>query len=71
MARKKKSMQKQQKAVVVVPDSGVKYKQITAEIFFTDGEIETINFNTPEDFLDYIAKTIRVQFVDSIRVELF
>lgn len=61
----------QKKPKAINPDSVVEYKQITAEIFFTDGEVETVNFENLDDFTQYLNKTARIQFVDSIRAELF
>ena len=49
----------------------VKYKQITAEIFFTDGEIKTATFYNLKDILGYVDQSAGVRYVNSIRIELF
>jgi len=68
MAKKKKAAKKKKPTVVNEP---LKYKQITAEIVFTDGEIETATFYRPSECFRYIERTVGEHYADSVRVELF
>lgn len=68
MAKKKKTAKKAETSVVNEP---LKYKQITAEIVFTDGGIETATFYRPSECFRYIERTVGEHYADSVRVELF
>ena len=48
-----------------------KYKQMTVEILFTDGELKTVTFYKPADCFRYIERTVCEEYADSVRVELF
>ena len=69
MVTAKKRAKKKAKATTT--NTQLKYKQMTVEIVFTDGEIETITFYNPADCFRYIERTVTEHRVDSIRVELF
>ncbi len=49
----------------------LKYKQITAEIMHTDGEIMTASFYDLKDCCRYIERVAGEHYADSIRIELF
>ena len=49
----------------------LRYKQMTAEITFTDGEIKTLTFYKPADCFRNIERIVSEHYADSIRVELF
>ena len=72
MAKKKKAGQaKQNKHQKPAEPDTIKYKQMTLEILFTDGQVETVTFYNPENLLRFMAQIIRTHFADSIRIELF
>ncbi|MBN2456729.1 MAG: hypothetical protein JXB29_09380 [Sedimentisphaerales bacterium] len=52
-------------------DARIKYKQMTLEILFTDGRMETVTFYTLENFMNFMNQTVRTNYTDSIRIELF
>ena len=49
----------------------IKYKQITVETFYTDGQRELANFSEPDKFFRHIERKVSEDYIDSIRVELF
>ncbi len=68
MAKKKKTIKKPEPTTANKP---LKYKQMTVEIAFTDGGIETVTFYSPAEFFRYIERTVTEHYADSVRVELF
>ena len=52
-------------------ENQIKYKQITVEITFTDGEKEMKNFYSPAGCFRHIEKAVTEHYADSIRIELF
>ena len=50
---------------------GVRYKQMTAEIAFTDGGVETVTFYDVGECFDYVREAVKGNYADSVRVELF
>ena len=72
MAKKnktKKTTAKKQK--ITISNNPLKYKQMTVELAFTDGEIETVTFYSPADCFRYIERTVTEHYANSVRVELF
>ena len=68
---KKKKVKKGEKRKTADVKTEVSYKQTTVEIFFTDGEIETVTFYNPADCFRYIERTVAEHYADRVRVELF
>ena len=52
-------------------DGQVKYKQMTVEITFTDGEIQVHNFYDPSKCFRYIEQAVSEHYTDRVRIELF
>ena len=54
-------------------DAGMplRYKQITVEIMYTDGEIATATFYKVSDCFGYIERTVSERYANSVRIELF
>jgi len=68
MGKKQKKVKQPGPAAAV---SRLKYKQITVEFAFTDGEKETVTFYSPADCFRYIERRVCEQYTNSVRVELF
>ena len=49
----------------------VAYRQITVEIFFTDGERALGTFHSVGDVLSYVENAVSGRYADSVRIELF
>ena len=52
-------------------EAGVRYKQMTVEIFFTDREVKMGTFYRVKDVLSYIEEGVRSRYTDSVRMQLF
>ena len=68
MAKKKTTAKKPKPTTANNP---LKYKQMTVEIAFTDGGVNTATFYSPADCFRYIERTVTEHYADSVRVELF
>jgi hypothetical protein len=65
-----KAAQKQKTAGGAVPDA-VRYRQVTVEISFTDGERGLETFHNIAGVLGYIENAVSGRYADSVRIELF
>ena len=69
---KQKPIHKQQKDIAEPqPKTPIRYKHMTIEILFTDGQVKTATFYDLKDLLNYIEQTVAICYTDSIRIELF
>ena len=50
---------------------GVKYKHMSVEIGFTDGEVGTATFYSLGDCFRYVERAVGEHYADRVRVELF
>ena len=48
----------------------LRYKMLTSEIAFTDGEIETLTFYDIDKCFDHIKDRVKYDYVNSVQVEL-
>ena len=64
-------MGKAKKGKGVGGNGEIEYKQMTVEILFTDGEMTTANFYTTNECFEYVERSVRERWADSVRVELF
>ena len=49
----------------------IKYKQMTVEIMYTDGEITTATFYDLKDCCRHIERLAAEHYTDRVRIELF
>ena len=68
MAKKKKAKKKKQP---VKAEGQVRYKQMTTELLFTDGEIKTVTFYKSAECFRFIERAVCEHYADTVRVELF